>query len=404
MLSVAEALDRVLAPLTAIGHEQVSLGEAHGRVLAVDVVSRLSHPPAPVSAMDGYAVRAADIAGPPVDLAVAGESRAGARFDGVVDAGRAVRIFTGAVVPEGADAIVIQEDTERNGDSVRVLEGVAAGTFIRDAGLDIREGDVLVHAGRRLTARDLGVIASGNHAEVTVYRRPRIAILATGDELVMPGGEIGPDQIVSSNSVALAGFVTALGGAPVSLGIARDTAESLKERLSGLGDADMLVTIGGASVGDYDLVASTLGSEGLKLDFHKVAMRPGKPLISGTFGGVPMLGLPGNPVSVGVTSCLFLTPAVGVLSGVGPVGPEIVKARLGCNLGPNDRRQDYLRSRLERRPEGDLVAIPFDRQDSAMLAAFARADGLVLRPPHAPAAAAGSDVDVVLFPGGPTAF
>jgi len=404
MIPIEEALERVLGPLKPVGVETVALDQALGRVLAEDVISKLTHPPAPVSAMDGYAVRAGDVAAVPVDLKIVGESKAGERFDGEIGSGQAVRIFTGAVVPQGADAIVIQENTEAEGGSVRVLQGAASGTFVRAAGLDIREGDIVAKTGQRITARDLGVIASANHADIVVHRRPVVAILATGDELVMPGEDVGPDQIVSSNTIALAAYIEVLGGVPRQLGIARDTAESLSEKLGNLGDVDLLVTIGGASVGDYDLVASVLGERGLQLDFHKVAMRPGKPLISGTFGGVPMLGLPGNPVSVGVTACLFLTPAVGVLSGIGPTAPEIVKAKLGRDLGENDRRQEYLRSRLERDAEGDLVATPIDRQDSAMLAMFAGSGGLVVRPPHAPAVSAGSIVDVVLFPSGTQRF
>jgi len=404
MLSVKEALERVTAPLSPVGKERVSIYEAQGRVLAEDAVSTLTHPPDPVSAMDGYAVRASDVASVPAKLRVIGESRAGQRFSGTASAGEAVRIFTGAVIPEGADAIVIQENTNRDGDTVEVTESVGKGRFIRAAGLDIREGDVLVHAGRRLTARDVALIASSNIAEVSVYRKPVVAILATGDELVMPGERIGPDQIVSSNSIALAGYIRTLGGEPKLLGIAKDNRESLGETLEGAEGCDMLVTIGGASVGDYDLVASELGERGLELDFHKIAMRPGKPLIFGRFGGIPMLGLPGNPVSVGVTACLFLTPALGVMSGLGNVSPPIARARLGRDLGENDKREDYLRAALTRNDRGELVATPVDRQDSSMFAVFTHADCLVKRAPHAGPLVAGAWVEVLRFPDGPLSF
>lgn len=404
MLSVEEALARVTAPLSPLGRETVSIFEAHGRVLAEDVVATLSHPPEAVSAMDGYAVRAADVATVPVSLNVVGESRAGQRYAGAFESHQAVRIFTGAVVPGGADAIVIQENTDRDGDTVSIKETVSVGTFVRAAGLDIKEGDALVLAGRRLTARDVALIASSNIDAVSVYRRPVVAILATGDELVMPGEPLGPDQIVSSNSLALAGYVRALGGEPRLLGIARDNRESLAEVLKGADGADMLVTIGGASVGDYDLVASELGARGLELDFHKIAMRPGKPLIFGQFDSMPMLGLPGNPVSVGVTSCIFLTPALGILSGIGPVSAPRLMARLGRDLGENDRREDYLRAALTENDVGEWVATPVDRQDSSMFAVFSHADGLVKRAPHAPAAAQGDWVEVLRFPQGLVSF
>lgn len=404
MLSVEEALARITAKLEPVGVETVSVLDAQGRVTAEPVDATLSHPPAPVSAMDGYAVRACDVEAIPVTLSVVGESRAGHRFDGTIGAGETVRIFTGAVVPDGADTVVIQENTERDGDRVSVLEDPRKGQFIREAGLDIKAGDRLVDAGERLTARTAALIASSNIADVLVYRRPVVAVLATGDELVMPGEKVGADQIVSSNSVALTGYIRALGGEPRSLGIARDTSESLGAALDRLGNADLLITIGGASVGDYDLVASELGSRGLELDFHKIAMRPGKPLIFGRFGNIPVLGLPGNPVSVGVTARLFVAPAIGLLSGVASNEIDTVLARLGCDLGENDRREEYLRAKLASDAEGNLVATPAERQDSSMFAVFAHADCLIKRAPLASSAMAGDWVEIIRFPGGIDAF
>ncbi|MEQ8664432.1 MAG: molybdopterin molybdotransferase MoeA [Rhodospirillales bacterium] len=404
MISVEEALARVLAPLKPVGTEVVPIAEAHGRVLAIAVSATISHPPAPVSAMDGYAVRAADIAAVPASLELVGESRAGVRYPGTLGPGETVRIFTGAVMPDGADTVAIQENATFDGGRITINETASHGTFVRAAGLDIEVGDRLVDAGTRLTARDVALISSTNIAEVTVYREPVIAILATGDELVMPGEELGADQIVSSNSVALAGYIRAFGGKPRSLGIARDDSESLGAALAELDDVDMLITIGGASVGDYDLVASELGARGLEINFNKIAMRPGKPMISGRFGDVPMLGLPGNPVSVGVTSLLFVGPAVGVLAGTGPVRAETGRARLGRDLGANDRREEYLRADLEIGDDGEPVATPVDRQDSAMFAKFAHAGCLVKRAPFAEAAASGSWVDIVYFPAGPLRF
>ena len=399
MISVAEALAHVTSSLGPLTAEQVALPDALGRVLAEDVASRLTQPPVDVSAMDGYAVRAADVASPPVTLKVIGESAAGGDFDGTLGAGQAVRIFTGAMVPDGADAIVIQEDTKAKGDEVIVNEGVPPGTYIRPAGLDFRAGQVLLAAGKVLTARDVGLAAAMNVPWLKVRRRPRIAILATGDEVVMPGEPVGRNQIISSNSVALDAYVRALGGAPISLGIARDNEESLHAMLAGIRGADMLVTIGGASVGDHDLVRKVLGAEGLELTFYKVAMRPGKPLIFGRLGDVPVLGVPGNPVSAGVSTVIFLGPAMEVMLGLrqpgeGAAGPAPT-ALLGRDLKANDRRQDYLRAALGRDDEGSLVATPFAKQDSAMMALLAAAECLVVRPPHAPPAKAGERVEIV---------
>ena len=399
MISVAEALAHVTSSLGPLTAEQVALPDALGRVLAEDVASRLTQPPVDVSAMDGYAVRAADVASPPVTLKVIGETAAGGDFDGTLGAGQAVRIFTGAMVPDGADAIVIQEDTEAKGDEVIVNEGVPPGTYIRPAGLDFRAGQVLLAAGKVLTARDVGLAAAMNVPWLKVRRRPRIAILATGDEVVMPGEPVGRNQIISSNSVALDAYVRALGGAPISLGIARDNEESLHAMLAGIRGADMLVTIGGASVGDHDLVRKVLGAEGLELTFYKVAMRPGKPLIFGRLGDVPVLGVPGNPVSAGVSTVIFLGPAMEVMLGLrqpgeGAAGPAPT-ALLGRDLKANDRRQDYLRAALGRDDEGSLVATPFAKQDSAMMALLAAAECLVVRPPHAPPAKAGERVEIV---------
>jgi len=399
MISVAEALEKVTGGVSALAAEDVALAQALGRVLAEDVASRTTHPPVAVSAMDGYAVRAADVAEVPVTLVRIGESQAGGGFGGVVGAGQAVRIFTGAPVPAGADAIVIQEDTEARGkgesDAVTVNESAARGRFIRPAGLDFSEGEVLLKAGTVLSARDVGLAAAMNVPTLAVRRKPRVAFVATGDELVLPGEEMGPEQIISSNSFAIGAYVAALGGEPIDLGIAGDTEESLHAAFAGAAGADLLVTMGGASVGDYDLVRKVLGDEGLDLGFYKVAMRPGKPLIFGRLGAMAVLGLPGNPVSVGVTSVIFLKAAMEVMGGVrGDDGPPPT-AVLGRDLGANDRRQDYLRARLARDAGGALTATPFEKQDSAMLARLAEADCLVVRAPHAPPAKKGERVEIV---------
>jgi molybdopterin molybdotransferase len=400
MISVEEAMARLLTPLNALPPEQVSLADATGRVLAEDVAARRTQPPFAVSAMDGYAVRAADVARVPVELRIVAEIPAGAGFGGVIGPGEAARIFTGAPLPEGADAIVIQEDTERSGDRVQVREGAAAGRYVRRAGLDFAEGDVLLHAGTRLSPRHIGLAAAMNRPWLFVRRRPRVAILSTGDEIVMPGDPIGPHQIVSSNALALCAFATACGGIPVLVGNAPDDPDALRTIAAAAKGVDLFVTTGGVSVGEHDLVRDVLSEEGLAIDFWQIAMRPGKPLMVGNYRGTPMVGLPGNPVSTLVCSLLFLKPALDKLSGLSDAVEPPVTARLAVPLQANDRRQDYLRARLVRAADGALEAVPFAVQDSSMMRPLALSGCLVVRPPHAPALAAGSPVPIIPFPGG----
>ncbi|TVR97934.1 MAG: molybdopterin molybdenumtransferase MoeA [Rhodospirillales bacterium] len=403
MLAVADAVAMVAGAFRPLAPEQISLTEALGRVLAEDVVARVSQPPVAVSAMDGYAVASGREAAMPATFRVVGEAMAGRGFLGKVGPGEAVRIATGAPIPAGADTIVIQEDTDRRGDSVTVRRPLSPGRWIRKAGLDFVSGDVLLHAGRTLTARDVGLLAAMNVPWLRVRRKPRIAVLATGDELVMPGESPGPDQIVAANSLAVVACVCAFGGIAVDLGIAVDDPCVLAAAMAGCRGADLLVTIGGASVGDRDLIARTLGIEGLAVGFHKVAMRPGKPLIFGRLDDVPVLGLPGNPVSAGVTALLFLAPAMDAMLGR-TVETGSATAVLGRDLDANDDRQDYLRAALSRTMDGDVVATPFSRQDSALLSGFAAADCLVVRPPAAAAARAGDRVPILTFPPGLAGF
>jgi molybdopterin molybdotransferase len=400
MLPVAEALARITGAFAPLPAETVSLADALGRTLAEDVVARVTQPPAAVSAMDGYAVRAADVAKAPVDLRIIGEAPAGGAFDGTVGDGEAVRIFTGGPLPDGADAIVIQEDTERDGDEVRVTEAVTAGTYVRSAGLDFRTGEVGISAGRLLGARDIGLAAAMNHPWLRVHRRPRVAILATGDEVVLPGDPLGPHQIVSSNGFSLSAFVEACGGQPVHLGIARDDKAALTELIAGARGTDMLVSSGGVSVGDRDLVGRVLGEQGMNLNFWKIAMRPGKPLLFGKVGDTPVLGLPGNPVSALVCATLFLRPAIAAMLGRVEAGSARETAILDTGLDANDRRQDYLRARLSIDSAGRRCATPFQRQDSSMLATLAHADCLIVRPPNAAPAKAGEAVEIVMLSGG----
>lgn len=394
MLSVEEARARILEALKPTTPETVALAEAHGRVLARPVISRRTQPPADVSAMDGYAVRAADAA-EGAGLSVIGSSPAGHPFAGRVGAGEAVRIFTGGFMPDGSDSVLLQEDAEQNGAIVLVKETVTRGRWVRRRGLDFAEGEALIPAGRRLTARDVGLAAASNNPWLTVHRRPRIGILATGDEIALPGDPIPEGGIVSSNAHALAALVRASGGEPIVLPIAPDDAGAIAEAAGAARACDMLVTTGGASVGEHDLVQSALGPEGFELGFWKIAMRPGKPLIWGRLGQTPMLGLPGNPVSALVCGIVFLVPALGVLSGLPARGPETLRAVLGAPLKANDRRADYLRATLATDSAGRLVATAFPTQDSSMMATLARADALILRAPHAGALPTGAEVDVV---------
>jgi molybdopterin molybdotransferase len=401
MMPVAEALQRLLDGLWAdapVAAEDVALTEAHGRFLAEDVVARVMQPPAAMSAMDGYAVRGADVAAIPARLRQVGYVPAGQYHDGTIGPGEAVRLFTGSPLPDGADTVVIQEDTERDGDIVIVKDATPIGRNVRVAGLDFRAGAVGISAGRRLTARDIGLAAAMNHAWLRVRRRPRVGILATGDEIVRPGEPIGRAQIVSSNAFALASIVAASGGEPVQLGIAPDDADALRRMATATRTLDLLVTTGGASVGEHDLVRSGLAPVGLAIDFWSIAMRPGKPLMFGRLGDLPMLGLPGNPVSTFVCALLFLRPAIALLLGQEAV-PARETARLAVPLGVNDRRQDYLRATLAIGADGVREVTPFAKQDSSMLSLLAQADCLVVRPPHAPPAPAGEEVEIVSFAG-----
>ncbi len=394
LLPVDDAVARLLSGVEPLPGEQAPFAEGLGRILAGDVAARLTQPPFPASAMDGYAVRAADAA-TGAKLKVVGVSRAGERFSGAIAAGEAVRIFTGAPVPEGADSILIQENAERDGDAVTATEAPEPGRHVRRAGLDFSAGDVLLQQGRLLDARALALAASMGHASLSLRRKPRVAILANGDELVPPGADPGPDQIISSNSVGLAAFVRQNGGEPLDLGIAPDDKNEIGAFVDRAADAEILVISGGASVGEHDLVQAALADKGMALDFWRIAMRPGKPLMVGRLGAMRVLGLPGNPVSTLVCGHIFLKPLIRALLGLS-AAEEIVTARLGAAMRGNDDRQDYVRARLET-VDGERVVTPFGVQDSSMLATLAAADALIVRPVRAPAVAAGETVPILLL-------
>lgn len=420
MISVEEAVRRMEEAFIPLPAEDVALGDAPGRVLAAPVAALVSHPPADMSAMDGYAVRAEDVARCPTVLEVIGEAPAGRAFAGRVGPGEAVRIFTGGPMPPGADAVVIQENTDTetsDGDGtrppaasgapdgrrrVRVDAPSPRGKHIRRAGQDFARGDTLAEAGQTVTARLLGLIAGGNVTRVAVTRRPRIALLTTGNELVPAGsapGALGPAGIVNANSHALGALIRAAGGEAIDLGIARDDIAEIQARVRAAQGADLLVTTGGASVGEHDLVQAALGPLGFDVAFWKVAMRPGKPSMFGRISGLPaplaVLGLPGNPVSAFVSAVLYLRPILRRLTGAREPVNRPLAAALGRDLPANDRRQDYLRAALETGADGTPVATPFDRQGSSMMRLLAEAGCLIVRPPLAPAAARGDRVPVI---------
>jgi molybdopterin molybdotransferase len=392
LLSVADALALVLTDATPLPAEPAALVDACGRVLAADLVALRTQPPTDVSAMDGYAVRAPDVATAPTRLIVVGEVAAGRPFDREIGSGEAARIFTGGVMPAGADTVVIQEVTTRDGDVVTVKRPEAKGHNVRSEGLDFKAGATLLAKGHRLTARDIALAGAMNHATVPVHRRPRMAVLATGDELVPPGTPPAHGEIVSSNGLALMAIGNREGADTLDLGVAPDRLDATIAAVRRATEAgvDVLVTTGGASVGDYDFVQRAFAAEGVALSFWKVALRPGRPLMHGRLGGTQVLGLPGNPVSSFVCAILFLVPLLRRLAGRTDLSLPIELAVLGSALPANDERTDYIRATLATTLDGAMVATPFPRQDSSMLAPLARADCLVIREPFAPAVEPGA--------------
>jgi molybdopterin molybdotransferase len=392
LMPVAEALQHVLVDAKPLPAEVVSLEEALGRVLTEDVVALRTQPPAAVSAMDGYAVRAGDIAQAPVVLKVIGEVAAGHPFMGKVGPGEAARIFTGGIMPEGSDTVVIQELTTPDANGVAIRKPTAAGRNVRAEAIDFAQHQILLRKGRRLSARDLMLAAAMNHARLSVHRKPTVAILGTGDELVLPGGTPRLGEIVYSNGFALAALASGNGADVHDLGIARDRIDDIAAavRRARQFGADILVTSGGASVGEHDLVQRALAAEGLELSFWRVALRPGRPMLHGRLGAMQVLGVPGNPVSAYVCAFLFLAPLIRKLAGRSDIVDLPLSARLGRDLPANDERADYMRATLEHTQNG-LVATPLPAQDSSLMAPLAKADCLLIREPHAPAAAAGSE-------------
>ncbi len=399
-MPVTEAMAAILAGAEPLPEEMVALDAAHHRVLARDLAALRTQPPQAMSAMDGYAVRSVDASRAATQLKVIGEIAAGRPFEKTVGPGEAVRIFTGGVIPDGADAVVIQEDTVVEGIGITITEAAAPGRHIRPAGVDFRTGDVLLAGGTRLVDRDLSLAAAMNYPDLAVRRRPKLALLATGDELVLPGSTPGPGQIVYSNGYALRALARHEGADVIDLGIAADTVESTAQGIRRARDsgADILVTTGGASVGDHDLVKRSLEAEGVTMAFWRIAMRPGKPMMHGRLGGMRVIGLPGNPVSSYVCGFLFVVPLIRQLSGRSDVHHRIETALLGRDVPANDQREDYLRARLDVRSDRALIATPVSHQDSSLLGNLAAARALLIRPPFAPAATAGTPCDILRLP------
>ncbi len=396
-LSVAEALERIVEGVAATPAELIAIDRAHGRILAAPLAAKHTQPPFDASAMDGYAVRAADVTQAPVRLKVIGQSQAGAGYHGQVQPGETVRIFTGAPLPIGADAIIIQENTRSDGDEVVIDDRAIDPGYVRHRGFDFTTGSVLLASGRRLNAREVTLAAAMGHAELPVHRQPRVAIIATGDELVLPGIAPGPDQIVCANPFGIAAMVEGAGGQPDLIGIAADTRESLKACLARAHDADIIVTVGGASVGDRDLVAPVLREIGITLDFWRIAMRPGKPLMFGRLGGQRVMGLPGNPVSSLICTRVFLIPLIRRMLGQGELDFARRPVRLATAMPANGPRQHYARAILSTDSKGQMTVRPVHSQDSSLLAALAEADALIVQAPHAPKLPQGAEVEVLLL-------
>ena len=388
MISVSDALSHLFDLVTATEVEAVPLRQAAGRVLARDVVATRTQPPFAASSMDGYALRQTEVE-PDAMFKVIGEAAAGHRFDGVVKAGQAVRIFTGAPVPEGADFVVIQEDTTRRGDLIMLGHDIGPKTNIRPAGGDFHAGDTL-DAPRLLRPADIALLASMNVATVPVYAKPRVAIIATGDELVQPGEVPNPDQIIASNTYGLAALLEQHGAQCRMIPIARDTVPSLTQAFTMAQDADLIITIGGASVGDHDLVAPVAAPMGMEQSFYKVAMRPGKPLMAGRLRDVPMIGLPGNPVSAMVCGTVFVVPVLRKMLGLPAAPAARVDLPLGVDLPANGPREHYMRAMVR-----DGAVLPEDNQDSSLLGILSRADVLMVRPPHDGPRAAGEIIGCI---------
>jgi molybdopterin molybdotransferase len=403
LIAAREAQTIIMRDAAPHGEELAPIAEAAWRVLARDLAARRTQPPFPASAMDGYAVRIEDLDRTPKRLKLRGAAAAGHPFSGRIGAGEAVRIFTGAAVPEGADSIVIQENARGAGDEVEILSRPEKGRFIRLPGLDFREGEILLRRNQTLNPFRVSLAGSMNYAEVPVYQKPLVALLATGDELVVPGASAEAGSIVASNTLGMAAMIRDAGGELADLGIAADTVRAIGDAAHRALEmrADLLVTTGGASVGDHDLVQPALEKLGALFEFSRVAIRPGKPMLYGNIKRnghrTRIIGLAGNPVSSLIAARVYVHPLVAALAGRprGEIAPQ--QAVLGRDLPANDEREEYMRASAEAGDRGEWVVTPFEQQDSSMLAALVRAQALVVRPAGAPAAARGDGCEAIIL-------
>ncbi len=409
LMKVDEAKERVLRAMPVMPGEEISITEALGRITSCDIYSRRTQPPTALSAMDGYAIRFSDVTDIPSEFIRVGTAKAGGSYPGTLNQNETVRIFTGAPVPPDADTIVIQEnvDAENENDGARIIirQRPQKGRYIRSLGLDFKKGELGISAGKKLTSRDIGLAAAMNIPWLSVRRRPKIAILATGDEIVRPGESINKNQIVSSNSYTLSALVKAAGGDPIVLGIAPDTIDGIQSFFKNTMGADLIITTGGASVGQHDLIQKALGKEsfgkdGLDLDFWRIAMRPGKPLIFGQINNTPMLGLPGNPVSTMVCGAVFVRPAIDKMLGIYSDQKSESTALLAEPVPENDEREDYIRAITFINKEGIKVVKAFEHQDSSMMKVLAQANCLIIRPPFDTKRTIGDEVKLIEFKDG----
>jgi len=399
LITVEEARKRILGALTPLGHEKIDIGLSRGRTLAEDIHAERSTPPADISAMDGYAVRAEDLQTTPATLKVTGEAPAGSPTGARVGPGTAIRIFTGGLLPAGADTVVIQENTGRDGETVTILRAPAAGANVRKAGMDFSAGDVLLKAGKFLNERDIALISAANKGEILVSRRPRVVLLATGDELVIPGSKLAPGSVINTNVPTLAALLATAGAEVTSPGILKDDLEAIKVAFEAAKDADFIVTLGGASVGDYDFVRDAFTAAGGIEDFWKIAMKPGKPLMFGDLGGTPVVGLPGNPVSAYVTAFLFLLPAIRKLQGQTGTATTSIPARAGGDIPATKEREVFMLGSLKfSDQDAAFIATPHPRQDSSRISTLQASGCLIHCPAYSKAALCGDIVKVFPLP------
>lgn len=398
MLPVSEARENILKNIFSLSSEKCSIEKAHNRIMAEDLTALLSHPAEVVSSMDGYAARISDIAHIPTILPQVGISSAGHIYDKPLLSGQLVRIFTGAVIPEGCDTIILQEDTKIAQDGIEINERPKLGQYIRASGLDFSAGEKIISKSKKLSARECALIALAGYCEVKVIKQPKIGVLSSGDELVPPGKRPRKGQLVNSNNLLICGLIRACGGIAIDLGILPDKSGALIEHLDKCPDLDLIITTGGASVGDHDYIAKDINNSAKsELYFWKIAMRPGKPLFFGHYKSIPFLGLPGNPVSAGVCSVLFLEPIIKKFLGLDPT-LVFSSALTTKSLPENDRREEYLRAKLSINNEGNKQVTPLSKQDSSMLATFVSADCLIQRPVQSPSIGAGGTVPILTFP------